>query len=79
MKEHRAELKEHRMLFEKSFQRMDLTYQVIISHSEKIDANTEIIRRHTIDIEEMRAQTRNIQKQTVEISLRMKGISRRLG
>ena len=48
----------HDILFEKQFARMDLAYQVIVTHSEKIES----LERQTKEIQE---ETREIKKATL--------------
>lgn len=60
----------HDVLFEKQFARMDLAYQVIVTHSERI----EILQEETKDLQR---QTKDLQQQTKELQLQTKEIQQR--
>lgn len=60
----------HDVLFEKQFARMDLAYQVIVTHSERI----EILQEETKDLQR---QTKDLQLQTKELQLQTKEIQQR--
>ncbi len=64
----------HDILFEKQFARMDLAYQVIVTHSERI----EILQDQTKDIQlqtkDLKQQTKDIQQQTKDFQLQMKDL-----
>ena len=60
----------HDVLFEKQFARMDLAYQVIVTHSERI----ENLQDQTKDIQ---LQTKDLQLQTKELQLQTKEIQQR--
>ena len=60
----------HDILFEKQFARMDLAYQVIVTHSERI----EILQEETKDLQR---QTKDLQQQTKELQLETKEIQQR--
>ena len=60
----------HDVLFEKQFARMDLAYQVIVTHSERI----ENLQDQTKDLQ---LQTKDLQQQTKELQLQTKEIQQR--
>ncbi len=78
----------HDVLFEKQFARMDLAYQVIVTHSERIEIlqeETKDLQRQTKDLQQQtKEQTKDLQlqikelyQQTKELQLETKEIQQR--
>lgn len=78
----------HDVLFEKQFARMDLAYQVIVTHSERIEnlqEETKDLQRQTKDLQlqtkelqqQTKEQTKDLQLQIKELQLQTKEIQQR--
>ena len=71
----------HDVLFEKQFARMDLAYQVIVTHSERIEIlqeETKDLQRQTKDLQQQtKEQTKDLQLQIKELQLQTKEIQQR--
>ncbi len=72
-------------LFEKQFARMDLAYQVIVTHSEKIEnlqQQTQTLQQHTQTLQQqtqtLQQQTQTLQDETKEIFKEILSISKRV-
>ena len=57
----------HDILFEKQFARMDLAYQVIVTHSERIENLQDQTKDLQLQTKDLQLQTKDIQQQTKEL------------
>ena len=57
----------HDILFEKQFARMDLAYQVIVTHSERIENLQDQAKDLQLQTKDLQLQTKDLQQQTKEL------------
>ena len=62
----------HDLLFDKQFKRLDIAYQVLVTHSEKIEELQRESKELRLQTKELQQQTLNIQQETKNIKLQTK-------
>lgn len=67
----------HDILFEKQFARMDLAYQVIVTHSERIENLQDQAKDLQLQTKDLQQQTKELYQQTKELQLQTKEIQQR--